>query len=37
MTHHRLAVLPGITHYDILAGPALMSAVVPFLDAVNAG
>ena len=32
MTQHRLAVLPGKTHYDILAGPALMNAVTPFLD-----
>ena len=33
MTHHRLAVLPGKTHYDILDGPALLAAVAPFLDA----
>jgi pimeloyl-ACP methyl ester carboxylesterase len=32
MTRHRLAVLPGVTHYDINAVPALSAAVVPFLD-----
>ena len=32
MTPHRLAVLPGVTHYDINAVPALSAAVVPFLD-----
>jgi pimeloyl-ACP methyl ester carboxylesterase len=32
MTHHRLAILPGVTHYDINVVPALSSAVVPFLD-----
>jgi pimeloyl-ACP methyl ester carboxylesterase len=29
----RLAILPGVTHYDIWASPALAAAVVPFLDA----
>jgi pimeloyl-ACP methyl ester carboxylesterase len=29
----RLAVLPGTTHYDIAASPALPAAVLPFLDA----
>lgn len=29
----RLAILPGVTHYTIFASPALVSAVVPFLDA----
>jgi pimeloyl-ACP methyl ester carboxylesterase len=29
----RLAVLPGQTHYDIFASPALPAAVRPFLDA----
>jgi len=29
----RLAVLPGTTHYDIFASPALPAAVAPFLDA----
>jgi pimeloyl-ACP methyl ester carboxylesterase len=29
----RLAVLPGHTHYDVSASPALAPAVIPFLDA----
>ena len=29
----RLAILPGTTHYDIYASPALAPAVVGFLDA----
>ncbi|HEX2103810.1 MAG TPA: alpha/beta fold hydrolase [Solirubrobacteraceae bacterium] len=29
----RLAVLPGTTHYDIVASPLLAAAVVPFLEA----
>jgi pimeloyl-ACP methyl ester carboxylesterase len=29
----RLAVLPGLTHYDISSAPALAAAVAPFLDA----
>ncbi|MFG2141025.1 alpha/beta fold hydrolase [Streptomyces sp. NPDC048650] len=29
----RLAVLPGVTHYDILTSPLLAGAVAPFLDA----
>jgi pimeloyl-ACP methyl ester carboxylesterase len=28
----RLAVLPGVTHYDILTSPVLAAAVLPFLD-----
>jgi pimeloyl-ACP methyl ester carboxylesterase len=32
MTRHRLAVLPGVTHYDINEVPALAAAVIPFLD-----
>ena len=32
MTHHRLAILPGATHYDISELPALSAAVIPFLD-----
>jgi pimeloyl-ACP methyl ester carboxylesterase len=32
MTKHRLAVLPGVTHYDINVTPALAAAVIPFLD-----
>jgi pimeloyl-ACP methyl ester carboxylesterase len=31
MTHHRLAILPGITHYDINVSPMLTAAVTPFL------
>jgi hypothetical protein len=30
--HHRLAILPGATHYDINVVPALAAAVTPFLD-----
>ncbi len=32
MTHHRLAILPGVTHYDINVASALSAAVIPFLD-----
>ena len=32
MTHHRLAILPGLTHYDINVSPRLSQAVIPFLD-----
>jgi pimeloyl-ACP methyl ester carboxylesterase len=32
MTMHRLAILPGATHYDINVLPALAAAVIPFLD-----
>jgi pimeloyl-ACP methyl ester carboxylesterase len=32
MTHHRLAVLPGLTHYDINVSPTLSRVVIPFLD-----
>ena len=32
MTPHRLAVLPGLTHYDINLSPTLAQAVIPFLD-----
>jgi pimeloyl-ACP methyl ester carboxylesterase len=34
MTPHRLAVLPGATHYDINLLPALAAAVIPFLEGV---
>jgi len=32
MTHHRLAILPGVTHYDINVVPALSATAIPFLD-----
>jgi pimeloyl-ACP methyl ester carboxylesterase len=32
MTQHRLAVLPGLTHYDINLNPMLSEVVIPFLD-----
>jgi pimeloyl-ACP methyl ester carboxylesterase len=35
MTHHRLAILPGVTHYDINVVPSLSEAVIPFLDAAD--
>jgi pimeloyl-ACP methyl ester carboxylesterase len=31
MTRHRLAILPGATHYDISMLPALSETVIPFL------
>jgi pimeloyl-ACP methyl ester carboxylesterase len=31
-TQHRLAILPGVTHYDINVRPELPAAVIPFLD-----
>jgi pimeloyl-ACP methyl ester carboxylesterase len=31
-TPHRLAILPGATHYDINVSPSLAQAVIPFLD-----
>jgi hypothetical protein len=31
MTKHRLAILPGVTHYDINVRPELAQAVMPFL------
>lgn len=31
MTPHRLAILPGATHYDVFANPALAATVTPFL------
>jgi len=33
MSAARLAILPGVTHYDILSSSVLPAAVVPFLDA----
>lgn len=32
MTRHRLAILPGRTHYDIFLAPELTATVRPFLD-----
>jgi len=32
MPRAKLAILPGVTHYNIFASPALVSAVRPFLD-----
>jgi pimeloyl-ACP methyl ester carboxylesterase len=32
MTKHRLAILPGVTHYDINVAPALATTVAGFLD-----
>jgi pimeloyl-ACP methyl ester carboxylesterase len=32
MTQHRLAILPGVTHYDINVSPKLAAAVTAFLD-----
>jgi pimeloyl-ACP methyl ester carboxylesterase len=31
MTPHRLAILPGVTHYDINVVPSFSAAVIPFL------
>ncbi len=33
MSDARLAILPGVTHYNICSSPALASTVTPFLDA----
>lgn len=33
MSKSRLAILPGMTHYNIFSSPALAEAVIPFLDA----
>jgi pimeloyl-ACP methyl ester carboxylesterase len=32
MTKHRLAILPGVTHYDMNVAPALATTVAAFLD-----
>jgi hypothetical protein len=34
---NELAILPGLTHYNISASPALSAAVTPFLDAAVPG
>jgi hypothetical protein len=33
MAKSQLAILPGVTHYDIIDLPALPAVVNPFLDA----
>ncbi len=33
VSNARLAILPGVTHYNIFSSPALASTVTPFLDA----
>lgn len=33
ISNARLAILPGLTHYNIFASPALLSTVTPFLHA----
>jgi pimeloyl-ACP methyl ester carboxylesterase len=33
MSNARLAILPGLTHYNILSSPAVAAVVTPFLDA----
>jgi pimeloyl-ACP methyl ester carboxylesterase len=33
MSNARLAILPGVTHYNMFSSPALASVVTPFLDA----
>jgi len=37
MSNARLAILPGLTHYNVFSSPALASTVTPFLDAPTAG
>jgi pimeloyl-ACP methyl ester carboxylesterase len=32
MAQNRLAILPGLTHYDIFLSPRLAATVIPFLD-----
>jgi hypothetical protein len=33
MSRARLAILPGLTHYNVFSSPVLASTVAPFLDA----
>jgi len=35
MSKARLAILPGVTHYDIIDSAALVTAVQPFLEESN--
>lgn len=37
MSKHRLAILPGATHYDILFSPLLVDTVLPFVDSAAVG
>jgi pimeloyl-ACP methyl ester carboxylesterase len=32
MSKNRLAILPGLTHYETFAAPALVNTALPFLD-----
>lgn len=32
MSRNRLAILPGLTHYEVFAAPALVATALPFLD-----
>src|SRR5690606_21724865 len=32
MSQNRLAILPGLTHYEIFMAPQLVTTVLPFLD-----
>ena len=36
MSQNRLAILPGLTHYDIFLSPILTATVMPFLNGENA-
>ena len=36
MSQNRLAILPGLTHYDIFLSPVLTATVLPFLNGENA-
>ena len=36
MSQNRLAILPGLTHYDIFLSPMLTATVLPFLNGENA-
>ncbi len=37
MSNARLAILPGMTHYNIFDSPVLASTIAPFLDAPKLG
>jgi pimeloyl-ACP methyl ester carboxylesterase len=36
VSNARLAILPGLTHYNIISSPELVSTVIPFLDSATA-